>query len=113
MQSRITFDTQLKITLVINPLDNAILLLNNWDQDALDVCVLVTWLPAPYLAKVSCFLPFLGVLKKVLNGEAPPRAQPLTLYIYISLGSKGTPFVYLILTNGTPFPYLVYKFTSV
>ena len=38
--------------------------------------------------------------------------QPLTLYNYTILGSEGTPFVYLILTNGTPFPYLVYHFAS-
>ena len=36
--------------------------------------------------------------------------QPLPLYNYTILGSKGTPFVYLILTNGTPFPYLIYNF---
>ena len=58
---------------MLYPLDSAILLLNNWGQDALDVCVLVTWLPAPYLAQVSCFVPFLEVLNKVLDGEAPLR----------------------------------------
>ena len=48
-----------------------------------------------------------GLLNKCLYGEAPPRlVQPLTLS-YTIIHKKGTPFVYLLLTNGTPFTYLV------
>ena len=47
------------------------------------------------------------LLNKCLYGEAPPRlVQPLTL-LYNIIHEKGTPFVYLLLTNGTPFTYLV------
>ena len=35
-----------------------------------------------------------------------PEVQPLTL-LYTIFHEKGTPFVYLLLTNGTPFTYLV------
>ena len=35
-----------------------------------------------------------------------PEFQPLTLS-YTIFHEKGTPFVYLLLTNGTPFTYLV------
>ena len=38
-----------------------------------------------------------GLLNKCLYGEA----QPLTL-LYTIFAEKGTPFVYLLLTNGTP-----------
>ena len=48
-----------------------------------------------------------------------PEVQPLTLTPYLlrtifyeNLSEKGTPFVYLLLTNGIPFTYLVYNFAS-
>ena len=40
------------------------------------------------------------------TGRLRPEAQPLTL-LYTICHEKGTPFVYLLLTNGTPFTYLV------
>ena len=44
-----------------------------------------------------------GLLNKCLYGEAPLRlVKPLTLS-YTIIHEKGTPFVYLLLTNGTPF----------
>ena len=39
--------------------------------------------------------------EKVLNKEAPPHL------LYTIFHEKGTPFVYLLLTNGTPFIYHV------
>ena len=48
----------------------------------------------------------LGRAKKCLSGRLPPEVQPRTLLYTIS-HNKGTPFVYLLLTNGTPFTYLV------
>ena len=39
--------------------------------------------------------------QKVLNKEAPPHL------LYTIFHEKGTPFVYLLLTNGTPFIYHV------
>ena len=51
------------------------------------------------------------VLNKCLYGSrVRPEVQPVTLLRTIfheNLSEKGTPFVYLLLTNGTPFPYLV------
>ena len=45
------------------------------------------------------------VFKKVFYGEVhPEEVQPLTL-LYTIFNRKGTPFVYLLLTNGTPFSY--------
>ena len=45
-----------------------------------------------------------------------PEVQPLTLLLrtifYENLSEKGTPFVYLLLTNGTPFTNLVLNFAS-
>ena len=35
-----------------------------------------------------------------------PEVQPFTL-LYTIFGRKGTPFAYILLTNGTPFTYLV------
>ena len=40
-----------------------------------------------------------------------PKVQPFTL-LYTTFGRKGTPFVYLLLTNGTIFTYLVLYFAS-
>ena len=40
------------------------------------------------------------------TGRLRPEVQPLTL-LYTIFHEKGTPFVYLLLTNGTPFTYLV------
>ena len=42
----------------------------------------------------------------VYTGRFRPEIQPLTL-LYTSFHEKGTPFAYLLLTNGTPFTYLV------
>ena len=52
------------------------------------------------------------VLNKCLYVEAPSRGPTPYPYLlrtifYENLSEKGTPFVYLLLTNGTPFPYLV------
>ena len=46
------------------------------------------------------------VLNKCFYGEASPRGPTLTL-LYTIFHKKGTPFVYLLLTNGTLFTYLV------
>ena len=43
--------------------------------------------------------------------EAPPRGPTLT-FLYTIFHEKGTPFEYLLLTNGTPFTYLVCDFAS-
>ena len=50
------------------------------------------------------------VLNKVLNAKAPPRGP--TLLKKNIFDWKGSPFVYLLLTNGTPFTYLLWNFTS-
>ena len=42
----------------------------------------------------------------VYTGRFRPEIQPLTL-LYTSFHEKGTPFAYLLLTNGTPCTYLV------
>ena len=47
-----------------------------------------------------------GGAKKCLSGRLPPEVQPRILLYTIS-HNKGTPFEYLLLTNGTPFTYLV------
>ena len=47
-----------------------------------------------------------GVSKNFYTGRLRPEVQPLTLLCTI-FHEKGTPFVYLLLTNGTPFTYLV------
>ena len=46
------------------------------------------------------------VSTKFYIGRLHPKVEPLTLS-YTNLDRKGTPFVYLLLTNGTPFTYLV------
>ena len=49
-----------------------------------------------------------GELNKVLYGEVPPTTGGLTPYnFYAIVDRKGTPSVYLTLTNRTPFTYLV------
>ena len=51
-----------------------------------------------------------GLRNKCLYGEAPPRiVQLLQLfsYLFTIFHEKGTPFVYLLLTNDAPFKYLV------
>ena len=50
------------------------------------------------------------VLNKVLNAKAPPRGP--TLLKKNIFDWKGSPFVYLLLTNGTPFTYFLWNFTS-
>ena len=47
-----------------------------------------------------------GVLNKCLHGEALPRGQTPYL-LHIIFHDKGTPFVFLLLTNGTPFTYKI------
>ena len=47
-----------------------------------------------------------GYSTKFYTGRFRPEVQPLTL-LYTIFHEKGTPFVYLLLTNGTPFTYLV------
>ena len=41
------------------------------------------------------------------TGRLRPWVQPLTQFIYHFFHEKGTPFVYLLMTNGTHFTYLV------
>ena len=49
-----------------------------------------------------------GGLNKTLYGEAPPDVHPVPYFLYAILADgKGTPFVYLLVTNGTPSTYLV------
>ena len=55
-----------------------------------------------------------NVIVNVLDlppGGLCPKVQPLTL-LYTIFHEKGTPFVYLLLTNGTPFTNLVKNFAS-
>ena len=47
-----------------------------------------------------------GYSTNVYVGRLRPVAQPLTL-LYTIFHEKGTPFVYLLLTNGPLFTYLV------
>ena len=47
-----------------------------------------------------------GVPLTVLYRKAPPQG-PTPYPLYPIFDSKGTPFVYLLLTNGTSFQYLV------
>ena len=47
-----------------------------------------------------------GYSTNVYMGRLCPVAQPLTL-LYTVFDEKGTPFVYLLLTNGIPFTHLV------
>ena len=47
----------------------------------------------------------------VLNKFVLLEVQPLTP-LYTIFHEKGTPFIYLPLTNGTPFTYLAWKFAS-
>ena len=47
-----------------------------------------------------------GVLNKCLYREALPRG-PTPYLLYTIFYKKGTPFVYLLFTNGTPYTYLV------
>ena len=39
-----------------------------------------------------------------IEGGSAPRSNPFTL-LYTIFHEKGTPFVYLLLTNGTPSTY--------
>ena len=47
----------------------------------------------------------------VYTGRLHPEVQTITLSCTI-FHEKGTPFIYLLLTNGTPFTYLVCDFAS-
>ena len=47
-----------------------------------------------------------GYSTNFYTGKLRPEVQPLIL-LYTIFHEKGTPFVYLLLTNGTPFTYLV------
>ena len=46
-----------------------------------------------------------GYSANVYTGRSRPKVQPITL-LYTIFHEKGTPFVYILLTNGTPFTYL-------
>ena len=50
-----------------------------------------------------------GYSTNVYMGRLGPVAQPLTLLCTI-FHEKGTPFIYLLLTNGPPFTHLVWNF---
>ena len=77
-------------------------------------------------ARVSRALPFFQTKlrsegpKKFFGDRAPPPLPPLSqgldpaLFLYTILDRKGSPFVYLLLTNGTLFTYLqaVRKFST-
>ena len=52
-----------------------------------------------------------GYSTNVYTGRLRPEVQPLTL-LYTIFHKKGTPFVYILLTNGTTFTYLVETFVS-
>ena len=47
-----------------------------------------------------------GTQRIFIRGGSAPRSNPLPIYTPF-LTEKGTPLVYLLLTNGTPFTYLV------
>ena len=49
-----------------------------------------------------------GGLNKCLHEEAPPRGQTSYL-LHIIFHDKGTPLVYLLLTNGTPLSHIKLK----
>ena len=49
----------------------------------------------------------IGYSTKSYTGRLRPELQTLTLFTTFNFGKKGSPFVYLLLTNGTPFTYLV------
>ena len=51
-----------------------------------------------------------GVGGTFIWGGSAPKFNPIPFHI--PFGRKGTPFVYLLLTNGTPFTYPVYDFPS-
>ena len=72
-----------------------------------------------HIVKSHCFQHFTGVMHRVSYlaggggystnfywGRLRPEVQPLTL-LYTIFHEKGTPFVYVLLTNGAPFIYLV------
>ena len=52
-----------------------------------------------------------GYSTNVYTGRLRSEVHPLTLQ-YTFFHEKGTPFVYLLLTNGTRFTYLVKNFVS-
>ena len=52
-----------------------------------------------------------GYSTNVYTGRLRPEVQPLTL-LYTIFHKKGTPFVYILLTNSIPFTYLVKTFVS-
>ena len=47
-----------------------------------------------------------GYSTKFYMERLHPEVQALT-HLYTIFDSKGTPFIYILLTNGTPFTYLV------
>ena len=59
-----------------------------------------------YCCSKNTLSPGGGVLNKCLYREALPRG-PTPYLLYTIFYKKGTPFVYLLLTNSTPFTYLV------
>ena len=47
-----------------------------------------------------------------IRGKAPPKSNPLAFNKPLFFHERGTPLVYLLLTNGTSFTHLVYNFAS-
>ena len=60
------------------------------------------------LPTITCiYPPERGCTRPIfIGGGSTLRSNPLPFYIPF-FDKKGTPFVYLLLTNGTPFKYLV------
>ena len=49
-----------------------------------------------------------GTQQIFIRGGSAPSFDPLPVYIPFFY-EKGTPFVYLLLTNGTPFPHTLFR----
>ena len=48
-----------------------------------------------------------GALSKVLRGSSASNSNPFFVTLRLTFATeKGTPFIYLLLTDGTPFAYL-------
>ena len=80
-------------------MDNVIHLSNNWGQDSHSVSPSISHKPGREYSK------------EFYTGRLRPEVLPLSLSHTVS-DRKGTPFVYLLLTNDTPFTYLVQTFSS-
>ena len=56
-----------------------------------------------------------GVLNykcNVYTGKLCPRSNPLPFYNHTIFHKKGTPFIYLLLSNGTPFTFIITLFRT-